>query len=394
MQPIRHEQFAHAMRHEPLQRAAKRSSRRAALAVAGVVAFAVAALAVVPRGFDAQWQLVAQDDPVQLADRALAQSFDAAVAARQIEDALAADDADLAQSFLELAQDRGVAVEPALADKVKAANDAAASAARTAASFARGLITGEPDDLVGLAGTALGDLFVFGDIRDAVREGTRLVTGEETDQLILGLSCVGLAITAGTYATLGAGAPARVGLSVVKAARRTGRLSSHMADWIGRSLRDVVDWGSLRRAGSVSLTDPAMAVRAAREAVKVEKAGGLVELAKNVGRVQTKSGTQAALDGLKISRGPRDMARMARLADAKGGKTRAIVKLLGRGAIALTTGAFSLAMWLFWAALMLFGFVSSLKSAVERMTQRHICRRKVRRARDAELRLAGLPLRL
>ncbi len=34
-----------------------------------------------------------------------------------------------------------------------------------------GFITGEPGDLVGMAGTAVGDLFVFGDIRDAVREG-------------------------------------------------------------------------------------------------------------------------------------------------------------------------------------------------------------------------------
>ena len=43
---------------------------------------------------------------------------------------------------------------------------------RSLESFTRGLITGEPDDLVGFAGTALGDLFVFGDIRDAVREGS------------------------------------------------------------------------------------------------------------------------------------------------------------------------------------------------------------------------------
>ena len=48
-----------------------------------------------------------------------------------------------------------------------------------------------PEDLSGLAGTAFGDLFVFGDIRDAVREGTRLATGQQADELILGLACVG-----------------------------------------------------------------------------------------------------------------------------------------------------------------------------------------------------------
>jgi hypothetical protein len=378
------------MRHHELHRAARKSSRRAALALAGVMAFAVAALAVVPRGLDAEWQLIAQNDPAAIADRALEQKFDPVIAKREIESALVSNDADLAQSFTSLAQDRGIVLDPDLTDKVKAANDAASSVTHNAATFARGLITGEPDDLVGLAGTAVGDLFVFGDIRDAVREGTRLATGQPADQLILGLACVGLAITAGTYATVGVGAPARIGLSVVKAAKRTGRLGARMTAWIGRSLRDVVDWGALGRAGSTAFSNPALAVRAARESVKVEKAGGLVELVGNVGRVQTKAGTQAALDGLKVAEGPRDMSRLARLAETKGGKTRAIVKLLGRGAIALTTGVFSLSMWLLWAVFMLFGLVSSLKSAVERMTLRHIHRRKARRARELELRFAGV----
>ena len=81
--------------------------------------------------------------------------------------------------------------------RVHAAVDDANSASAAAGSFASGLITGEPKDMAGLAGTALGDLFVFGDIRDAVREGSRYVSGENYDQLILGLSVVGIAITAG-----------------------------------------------------------------------------------------------------------------------------------------------------------------------------------------------------
>ena len=45
-----------------------------------------------------------------LADRALAGSFDQAYAVKEIEAALAANDADLASSFLELARERNVAV--------------------------------------------------------------------------------------------------------------------------------------------------------------------------------------------------------------------------------------------------------------------------------------------
>jgi hypothetical protein len=357
---------------------------RIAVPLGLAVALAIAALAIAPRGFDAGELLAKQDDPVALADRAIARSFDAATATREINAALAANDVDLAQSFLELAREHNVPIDPALAAKVEAANAGTAVAARSVESFARGLITGEPEDLSGLAGTALGDLFVLGDIRDAVREGTRFASGQQVDEMILGLSCVGLAITAGTYATVGVAAPARIGLTLVKAARKTGRIGSQMASWINRSVREVMDWSALQRAArNVSITEPALLVRGAREAVKVEKAQGLVHLVGDVGRIQAKAGTQAALDGLRLAQGPRDVSRIARLAAAKGGKTRAILKLAGRGAILLTMSTFNLAMWMFWALLTLFGFVSSLKRMTERTTERYCAMRRRRRARRA-----------
>jgi len=387
MQPLRQAQFDHAVRHAEFRRSAHRFGKHAALSLAAAVLCALTVLALAGRGLDAGEQVAIADDPVRISDRALERSFDRDVAQREISSALATGDADLAKSFVELAQDRGVAVDPALAAKVKAATDAAASAAGTAGRFARGFISGEPDDLASFAGTAVGDLFVFGDIRDATREGARLVMGEPTDKFILGLACVGIAITAGTYATLGSGAPARVGLTLVKAAKRTGRMGAQLSQWIGRSLRNVIDWSALSRA---SITEPALAVRTAREAVKVEEAGGLVDLVADVGRIETQAGAQAALESLKVAEGPRDMSRLARLAAAKGGKTRAIIKLLGRAAIVLTATAFDLALWLFGLAFMLLGFCSSCKTAVERMTLRHLHRRKARRAREAELRLAAL----
>ncbi len=349
------------------------------LAIAALIC-AAAAFAVLPQAYESAMLLWVQDDPAELAERQLERTFDATAATREIEAALAAEDADLARSFVDLAQARNVPVSADLLARVEAATGAAASAAAQAGSFTRGLITGEPDDVVSLAGTALGDLFVFGDIRDAIREGGRWASGSEVDHLILGLSAVGIAITAGTYASLGAGTPARIGLSVVKAARKTGRLGARMGESIMRSLRGVVDGPALRKAlDGASLTEPAVAVRAAREAVKIEKADDLLRLTRDVGRVQTKAGTRAAFDGLKLADNPREMARVAKLAEKQGGKTRAVLKFLGRGAIALTAAAFDLALWVLWAALLVWGFLSSFKSAVERTTLRRLQRRRRRR---------------
>jgi hypothetical protein len=341
---------------------------------------AAGACYLVPRGVDAQHLLAIEDDPAQIADRELDQKFDAAVAKREIDDALAADDADLAQSFVDLSKSRSITIEPEQIARVDAAVARANSTQQAMESFAQGLVTGEPKDLTSFAGTVTGDLLVFGDIRDAAREGSRWLAGEKVDELVLGLACVGLAITAATYATSGIAAPARVGVTVAKVARKTGRLSSELASTIGRSLRSVVDWPKLRVAlAGVSITEPAVAVRAARDAVKVERAGGLMHLVRDVGRVQGKAGTQAALDGLKIAETPREMSRVARLAESAGSRTRAILKVAGRGAIMLTFAAVDLGIWIAGATLTLLGFVVSLKSTTERVTQRVIDRRKRRR---------------
>jgi hypothetical protein len=304
------------------------------------------------------------------------------VARSEIENALNAGDPDLAASFVELARDRGIGVDSQLAARVDAANATGAQVVRAAVGFGHGLVTGTPDDLAGLAGTATGDLFVFGDIRDAVREGTHLARGEAADELVLGLAGAGILITAGTYMTVGAAAPARVGLSFVKAARRTGRLAAPVAEWMTRSIREAVDTRALGSALSkASITAPAEAVRLARDAVKLDRAEGVVTMMRDVGRVRTKAGSRAALDGLKLSEGPGDVARLARLAETKGGKTRAILKLAGRAAFALTVAVIDLLGWVFTAFCTLFGFCSAVKRTTERATERYLRWRKSRRLR-------------
>jgi hypothetical protein len=348
---------------EPSQRSVIRAPR-IGLALAAAALLAAVAAYSVPRATE---MLLGLDDPARIARHALNDKFDAGVAEREIEAALAANDADLAQSFVDLAGDRQVTLNPSLVDKVNSATADAATTRHKAKSFARGLITGEPDDMAALAGTAVGDLFVFGDIRDALREGTRLATGQKADELVLGLASAGIAITTATYVTFGAAAPARAGLTLMKVARKTGNLGAELAGSLSRMVRQV------------GLSEPALATRAGREAAKVERAGGLLNFARDVGRVEKAAGGRAAFDGLKIAKEPGDMTRVAKLAEKEGSRTRAILKLAGRGAIMLAALAFDASLWLLGALFAVFGFASALKSATERMTIRILRRRKERR---------------
>jgi hypothetical protein len=316
------------------------------LSLGAAACLALAAPFSLPEGIHAARTIAAADDPVRLSELALDKSFNASVAAREIEQALAAGDIELARSFIDLAAERGVALAPALIAKTESAERDAAKPSSKAASFARGFITGKPEDVASAAGMLTGDLFVFGDIRDVVREGWHGLRGETVDPLVLGLAGTGIAVTAGLYASAGLAAPARAGLSVAKAARRGGHIGA-----------------------------PLMRL------LKVEKREGLVQFVSDLGKVQQRTGLRGALDGLKIAEHPKDAAKLAALAAAKGGKTRAIVKLLGRGAIFLTASMFTLASWMFWALLNLLAFCAAAKRTVERMTLRHCERRRLHRLR-------------
>jgi hypothetical protein len=364
--------------------------RRISSALVGVAASVAICAAVWPHAREAGSIILSQDDPAELSDARIdavlresqAQKSQALVA-EQIESALAAGDADLASSFVSLAREKNIPLADELSRRVTDAVTEESSSTHVAKRFLTGLVTGTADDVASLSGTVAGDLFVFGDIRDVVREGKHLAMGEDTDRLVLGLATAGLAVTAATYATFGEAVPVRAGLTLVKDARKAGRLGEGLTEWAGRSARDVVDTPVLQRAvASGSVTRPGETVSAIRAAFRAEKAGGLVRLAKDVGRVTERAGTRGALDTLKIAEGPKDVARAARLAKAKGGQTRAILKILGRGALLLTAGAVNLTFWMFGAMLALIGFLSSIKATTERATQAWLDRRRARRLRE------------
>lgn len=209
---------------------------------------------------------------------------------------------------------------------------------------------------------------------------------------MLGLAAIGLAVTAGTYATVGTAAPVRAGLSLFKGARKASRISVGLTEWAGRSARNIIDADMLQKAvATSSLIRPAQSARAIKAAIRTEKAGALLAAFKDVGRVGSKAGTRAAMDVVRIADGPKDIARAAKLAESKGGQTRALLKILGRGALLLTAGAFHLASWLFGALMICISLIVSIKATTERLTFAWLRRAKAKRAEKAQLAASSSP---
>ncbi|MFA6045366.1 MAG: hypothetical protein WC718_10315 [Phycisphaerales bacterium] len=92
---------------------------------------------------------------------------------------------------------------------------------RRAKDVGLGALLGRADSMEGLVGAVTADLFIVGDIRDLVIQGTHQVVDGESDPVILTLSAVGVATTLAPEIDW---VP-----SILKAARRAGHMSEGIA---------------------------------------------------------------------------------------------------------------------------------------------------------------------
>lgn len=98
-----------------------------------------------------------------------------------------------------------------------------------------GIINGISDEAIGNTSAIISDFFLFGDLRDLTIQAIKYSNNEEVDEVIVGLSAIGVIATATTYATMEATAPAKVGISTLKIARR----SNKMPNWIIKYLKET-----------------------------------------------------------------------------------------------------------------------------------------------------------
>ena len=107
---------------------------------------------------------------------------------------------------------------------------------------------------------------------------------------------------------------------------------------------------------------------AIKAAFRAEKAGALVRLAKDVGRVGEKAGIARRAGHAEDRRRPEGRRARRAAGGIQGRPDPRDPEMLGRGALLLAAGAFNLTLWVFGALLALFGFLSSIKATTERLT--------------------------
>ncbi len=312
---------------------------------------------------------------------------------KKINAALTQGDMALAESYREVAIERGYGLSAETQEKYQTAQTLHAIAFRNTGKVVKGCATGAGDSLAHISGAVVCDFLVIGDVRDLTIQTTKYFTGQEVDEFVFALSGIGLALTVGTYASAGAATPAKFGVSVIKFAKRTGRMTRRFAGFITHTTRAAVPFKTLTR--NLAAVPYGQRIRRLETsglqddvATAFGKSINKVELAK-MERVfddlhaveKTTGSTETVLRTLKLVDTPEDLAKLRRVSEAAGGKTLAYADSLGKRMLDSVKSTMKITVKIIvkytWA---IASFVASIVAAIALFGMKHIVMVNIQRA--------------
>ena len=270
-------------------------------------------------------------DPEPFIKAELASVTDGADLSRRVDEALDAKLYDDAVMYAEIADYMNVELEESTRARLLGEDAPARRAARGAGSFLEGFVTGYGSDTAGFMGAIASDLTVVGDVRDIGAEGSKLARGEDYSKLILGLSVVGLAATTATVATGGGGLPVKVGVSLLKVAEKAGTITARFARDVSNALQEAVNFEKLRGLlRTTDLGDSAATRRAIVEYADSVSLARVTPILTDMAALERAVGPAEAVRLMRHVDSTGDLARVGRMGETLGTKTRGVIELTGK----------------------------------------------------------------
>lgn len=285
-----------------------------------------------------------RDDPVAIATYGLGR-VDADEFKLHVQTAIDKGDFALATELISLAETYGHELPESLTN---AANpDIATRTASYARNAIEGAITGKFENSSGLTGAIISDLTGAGDVRDLVVQGKAAIQGKEYDTVVLALAATGVFLTGSVILSGGAASPADTGVSIMKNAYKSGHISKPLLTHIRRSADGLVDMRKLKsQLSEFDNLKPSKAKVILGTSIDPGRMNVLTDLSRNVGNISSNADIGTALQALRISENSAELAKTAKLSTHFGKQSRAVLAVLGRGALVATGLFVSFAFWL------------------------------------------------
>ena len=109
-----------------------------------------------------------------------------------------------------------------------------------------GVFQGKSDETIGQVSAGISDFFLFGDLRDLTIEGYHYIKGEEVDNVLVGLSSIGVVASGATLFSGGTSASVKGGITTLKFIKKSGKMPLWMEKLIIRSSKQIKDLKDLK----------------------------------------------------------------------------------------------------------------------------------------------------
>lgn len=259
----------------------------------------------------------------------------------KILEALEKDDIEEADMYADIGRYMNYEIPADTQRRLEEAHSMSATVVRNTWEFGTGFVTGEGDSTAGLAGAVTSDLTVVGDVRDIASEGGKWLAGQEYNELVVGLSVVGIAATGLTVATGGGGIVVKAGVSIMKAAKRAGRLTKDFGEALLRMTRDAVNMPALREAlRTTDLTDLARTQRVLTDYAKTVRGAELFPVLSRIGDMNKAVGPAETIRLMRYVKTTENLDDVAVMSARYGTKTRGIIELTGKASLRAFKTAF------------------------------------------------------
>jgi len=114
-----------------------------------------------------------------------------------------------------------------------------------------GILHGKSDENIGKLSAIASDFLVIGDIRDLFIQGNNYMNDRKVDKVILALSSLGLLATATTIYSMGATAPAKDGISILKYGKRVNKIPNWLSKAIVKEAKVSKETKSLKNVQKI-----------------------------------------------------------------------------------------------------------------------------------------------
>ncbi len=195
--------------------------------------------------------------------------------------------------------------------------------------FVNGFVSGKGSSGAGVAGAITSDFTVVGDVRDLHQEYTHYQKKEPVDELVATLSGVGIGLTALAIGTAGSSAPAKAGVSLVKMAKKTRKLTLPFQKQLLRMGSNVFDWNGFLKIAK-SGKGMKNLLQAAKKSYHPKAIEPLKKMAGQVSQIRKSSSVSDTLYMMKYVESTKDLRNLSKVAKKHGKNSRGYLALLGK----------------------------------------------------------------